>query len=90
MLRWITNFASRHAITPERQAERSLGELRMALFEAEERVLTAQMHAAYYRSRIMLCEDVMKKGVEKASDQRNEPTAFERAITPNFKVARAQ
>jgi len=70
MLRWIANWAVNHAPSPEKQAERALHELRMELYQAEQRVLDAQMHADYYRARITFLEDVVKKGIERVSDQR--------------------
>lgn len=89
MLQWLANWASRHAPTPEKHAERALNELRMALFQAEQRVLDAQMHAAYYRSRITFCEQVLKSGIEQVSDQRKEPVDPSRAAPPSLKVATA-
>lgn len=96
MLQWLANWASRHAPTPEKHAERALNELRMALFQAEQRVLDAQMHAAYYRSRITFCEQVLQSGIEQVSDQRKDPIDTARAVpstptpAPNLKVAAAQ
>jgi hypothetical protein len=91
MLQWLANWGARHAPTPEKHAERALNELRMALFQAEQRVLDAQMHAAYYRSRITFCEEVLKSGIEQVSDQRKDPTDMARTPPlPNLKVAAAQ
>ena len=70
MLRWLSNLIAHNAPTPEKQAERTLGELRMALFQSEQRVLDAQLQAEYYRTRISFCEEVMKTGIERVSDQR--------------------
>jgi hypothetical protein len=70
MLRWIENWAFRYAPNPEKQAEHSLRELRLELFQAEQRVIDAQMHAAYYRVRLSFCEDVMRMGIEQVADQR--------------------
>ena len=70
MLRWIAHWAMNHAPSPEKQAERALNELRMELYHAEQRVMDAQMHADYYRARITFLEDVVKKGIERVSDQR--------------------
>ncbi|CAJ0776137.1 hypothetical protein LMG7141_00456 [Ralstonia condita] len=70
MLRWIANWALNHAPSPEKQAERALNELRMELYQAEQRVLDAQMHADYYRARLTFLEEVVKKGIERVSDQR--------------------
>jgi hypothetical protein len=70
MLRWIENWALRGSPNPEKQAEHSLRELRLELFQAEQRVIDAQMHAAYYRVRLSFCEDVMKSGIEHVADQR--------------------
>jgi len=90
MLRWIANWAARYAPTPEKHAERALSELRMALFQAEQRVLDAQMHAAYYRSRITFCEQVLKSGIEQVSDLRKDQTDIVPAAPPSLKVASAQ
>jgi hypothetical protein len=89
MLQWLAKWASRHAPTPEKHAERALNDLRMALFQAEQRVLDAQMHAAYYRSRITFCEQVLQSGIEQVCDQRNDTTEAARAAPPNLKVAAA-
>ena len=70
MLRWMTHLAAHHAPTPEKQAQKALNELRMELFQAEQRVLDAQMHADYYRARLTFFEEVMKHGVEAVSDRR--------------------
>nr|WP_296223557.1 hypothetical protein [Ralstonia sp. UBA689] len=42
----------------------------MELYQAEQRVLDAQMHADYYRARLTFLEEVVKKGIERVSDQR--------------------
>ncbi|HEY1608569.1 MAG TPA: hypothetical protein VGG24_04840 [Paraburkholderia sp.] len=89
MLQWLANWASRHAPTPEKHAERALNELRMALFQAEQRVLDAQMHAAYYRSRITFCEQVLESGIERVSDQRKDLLDTGRGAPPALKVAAA-
>jgi hypothetical protein len=73
MLRWIANWAVRNALTPEKQAEKALRELRLELFQAEQRILDAQMHADYYRARLAFCEAVLKGGIEQVSDQRGGP-----------------
>jgi hypothetical protein len=73
MLRWIANWAARYAPTVEQQAEKALPELRLQLFQAEQRILDAQIHADYYRARLAFCESVLKNGIEHVSDQRKEP-----------------
>ena len=70
MLRWIANWALSVAPNPEKQAEQALRELRLELFQAEQRVLDAQTHAAYYRVRLSFCEEVVKMGIEHVADQR--------------------
>ncbi|HLX03300.1 MAG TPA: hypothetical protein VKS80_14440 [Trinickia sp.] len=90
MLRWIANWASNHAPTPEKQAERALNELRMELFQAEQRVLDAQMHADYYRARLTFLEEVTKKGIEQVSDQRKGTQETSQALRPGVKLAAAQ
>ncbi|HEY4072010.1 MAG TPA: hypothetical protein VGM52_02800 [Herbaspirillum sp.] len=70
MLRWIEKWALHCAPNPEKQAEHGLRELRLELFQAEQRVLDAQMHAAYYRARLVFFEEVVKMGIEHVADQR--------------------
>lgn len=50
MLRWIASWAARYAPTVEQQAQKALPELRLELFQAEQRILDAQVHADYYRA----------------------------------------
>ncbi|MEX3931281.1 hypothetical protein AB4Y32_05585 [Paraburkholderia phymatum] len=88
MQRWIARLISQHAPTPEKLAGRSLSELRMCLFQAEQRILDAQSHADYYRRRIAFCEEVARIGIEKVSDQRNRQQ--EGAIRPNLKLTASQ
>lgn len=70
MLRWLANWASHHAPTPEKQAERALTDLRMELFRAEQNVLDAQLRVDYYRARLTFLEQVASKGIERVSDER--------------------
>jgi hypothetical protein len=67
MLRWIANWAARYAPTVEQQAEKALPELRLALFQAEQRILDAQVHADYYRARLAFCESVLKNGMSRSA-----------------------
>jgi hypothetical protein len=67
MLRWIANWAARYAPTVEQQAEKALPELRLELFQAEQRILDAQVHADYYRARLAFCESVLKNGIEQSA-----------------------
>jgi hypothetical protein len=90
MLRWITSWASNHARTPEKQAESALSLLRLELFQAEQRVLDAQMHADYYRARLTFLEDVTRKGIEQVSDQRKGYQDTSQASRPGMKLAAAQ
>jgi hypothetical protein len=70
MWRWIESCALRCVSSPEKLAEDGLRELRLELFQAEQRVLDAQMHAAYYRMRLAFFDDVIAKGIEQVADQR--------------------
>jgi len=90
MLQWILTWCSRHAPTPQKQAERALNELRMSLFQAEQRVLDAQFQASYYRTRIAFYEDVMNSGIEQVSDHRKDQDATARSPSPALKVAGSQ
>jgi hypothetical protein len=82
MLQWIANWAVRHAPTVEQHAQKAMPELRMALFQAEQRILDAQVQAEYYRSRLTFCESVLKNGIEQVSDLRREP----QTVTPTVKA----
>jgi hypothetical protein len=87
MLHWLSNLIAHNAATPEKQAERAMGELRMALFQAEQRVMDAQLQAEYYRSRIAFCEEVVKAGIEQVSDQRKgQRETVTRDLRPNLKL----
>ncbi|WP_245639875.1 MULTISPECIES: hypothetical protein [Paraburkholderia] len=80
-----------NAATPEKQAQRALGELRMALFQAEQRVLDAQLQAEYYRTRIAFCEEVLKAGIEQVSDLRKgQHEAVTHDLRPNLKLTTSQ
>lgn len=68
MLRWIANWASNHAPSPEKQAEHALSELRIELHQAKWYVMDAQMHANYCRAHLISLGDVIKKGTERVSD----------------------
>jgi hypothetical protein len=90
MLRWLTRWASHHTPAPEKQAERALNDLRMELFQAEQRVLDAQMQADYYRSRITFVEDVVKRGIEQVSDQRRNQYESSPPLRPGLKLTATQ
>jgi hypothetical protein len=82
-----SNLIAHNAPTPEKQAERALGELRMALFQAEQRVIDAQLQADHYRSRIAFCEAVRKAGIEQVSDQRKgQRETAPHELRPNLKL----
>jgi hypothetical protein len=90
MLRWIANWAARYAVTVEQQAEKALPVLRLELFQAEQRILDAQVHADYYRARLSFCESVLKNGIEHVSDQRKEPQAALLTLRTGPKLTAAQ
>lgn len=90
MLRWIANWASQYAPTPEKQAERALNELRMELFRAEQQVLDAQLRADYYRARLTFLEEVTRKGIEEVSDQRKGQQENTQMLRPGLRLTSAQ
>jgi hypothetical protein len=90
MLRWIANWALHNALTPEKQAERALRELRLELFQAEQRILDAQLHADYYRARLAFCEEVIKNGIEQVADQRKGQQETSQVSRPGLKLTAAQ
>lgn len=57
--------------TPERIAARELQDMRLTLFQAERKLLEAQMQVAYYRDMVAFLEDVAARGVEQVVDQRH-------------------
>ena len=86
MLRWIENWTLSCAPNPEKQAEHSLREVRLELFQAEQRLLEAQMHAAYYRARLSFFEDVIKMGIEHVADQRRAQLETPQALRTSPKL----
>jgi hypothetical protein len=63
----------------------------MALFQAEQRVLDAQLQAEYYRTRIAFCEEVLKAGIEQVSDQRKgQHEAVTHDLRPSLKLTTSQ
>jgi hypothetical protein len=90
MIRWLANWASQHAPTPEKQAERALNNLRMELFQAEQLVLDAQLRADYYRARLTFLEEVTRKGIEQVSDERKGPQEPLQPLRPGLKLTAAQ
>jgi hypothetical protein len=90
MLKWLANWAVHNALTPEKQAERALRQLRLELFQAEQRILDAQMHADYYRARLTFCENVIKNGIEQVADQRKGQQETSQASRPALKLTATQ
>jgi hypothetical protein len=90
MLRWIANWAVHNALTPEKQAERALRQLRLELFQAEQRILDAQLHADYFRARLAFCEEVVRNGIEQVADQRKGQQETAQASRPGLKLTAAQ
>lgn len=56
--------------TPEKIAEKELQDMRLTLFQAERRLLEAQMQVEYYRNMIAFLEEVGATGVEGVADRR--------------------
>nr|WP_315592066.1 hypothetical protein [uncultured Cupriavidus sp.] len=56
--------------TPEKIAEKELQDMRLTLFQAERRLLEAQMQVDYYRNMISFLEEVGATGVEGVADRR--------------------
>lgn len=69
MSRWIANWVLSHAPSPEKQAERALSELRVELYQAEQRMVDTQMHANYCRARLISLGDVVEEGIKRVSDR---------------------
>lgn len=60
--------------SPEKIAARELQNMRLTLFQAERRLLEAQMQVDYYRDLVSFLEDVSATGVEQVVDKRRAST----------------
>ncbi len=69
------------APSPEKIAAKELQDMRLALFQAERRLLEAQMQVDYYRDLVGFLEEVATAGVEQVVDKRraSEAAAAEQA-----------
>ncbi|MFJ1260831.1 hypothetical protein [Cupriavidus sp. CuC1] len=56
--------------SPEKIAARELQNMRLTLFQAERRLLDAQMHVDYYRDMVAFLEDVQATSIECVIDKR--------------------
>ncbi len=56
--------------TPEKIAEKELQDMRLTLFQAERRLLEAQMQVDFYRNMIAFLDEVGSTGVEGVADKR--------------------
>ncbi|CAG2134579.1 hypothetical protein [Cupriavidus plantarum] len=73
--------------TPEKIAEKELQDMRLTLFQAERRLLEAQMQVDYYRNMISFLEEVGTSGVEGVADRRRaatEPTEQPTRVSPGL------
>ncbi|WP_454726037.1 MULTISPECIES: hypothetical protein [Cupriavidus] len=68
--------------TPEKIAARELQQMRLTLFQAERRLLEAQMQVDYYRDLVAFLEDVSATGVESVVDKRRAPGSAEPSLAP--------
>jgi hypothetical protein len=89
MLKWLIRWASHQSAAPERLAERALCELRMELYRAEQRILDVHLQAEYYRTRIVFCESVLQKGIERVSDGRRAYQEMSPCLRPGLTLSGA-
>ena len=76
------------APTPEKIAAKELHDMRLALFQAERRLMEAQMQVVYYRDLVAFLEEVAAGGVEQVVDKRRAATGTaEPARAPSPQVA---
>lgn len=68
-MNWLNRLAMKCVLTPEKLAERELGDARLALFQAERQLLEAQMRIDYYRSVLTFLEAISANGVEHVADK---------------------
>lgn len=70
--------------TPEKIASRELQNMRLTLFQAERRLMEAQMQVDYYRDLVKFLEDVAATGVESVIDKRRvaAPAQIEPSLQP--------
>lgn len=88
MFSLITHWMLSHSPTPEKLAQRDLGNMRLELFKAEQMVLDAHQRAEYFRRRIEFLELVIARGVDRAADLRTSAAPSRRSSTP-FVVEKA-
>ncbi len=74
--------------TPEKIAEKELQDMRLTLFQAERRLLEAQMQVDYYRNMISFLEEVGATGVEGVADRRFAPAQSEHPVLQSPQPAR--
>ncbi|ESH87893.1 MULTISPECIES: hypothetical protein [Cupriavidus] len=74
------------APSPEKIAAKELQDMRLALFQAERRLLEAQMQVDYYRDMVGFLEEVASAGVEQVVDKRR---ASEAAAAEHAELAEA-
>ncbi|AOY96630.1 hypothetical protein BKK79_34480 [Cupriavidus sp. USMAA2-4] len=73
--------------TPEKIAARELENMRLTLFQAERRLLEAQMQVDYYRDVIAFLEDVAATGVEGVVDKRRAAARPAAETAPGARLA---
>ncbi|MDF3835887.1 hypothetical protein P3W85_23480 [Cupriavidus basilensis] len=61
--------------SPERIAAKELQSMRLILFQAERRLLDAQMRVNYYREMVDFLADVQASGLEHVIDKRRVPAS---------------
>ncbi|WP_233464988.1 hypothetical protein [Paraburkholderia madseniana] len=75
---------------PGEAGRKALRDLRLELFQAEQRILDAQLHADYYRARLAFCEEVIKNGIEQVADQRKGQHESSQVSRPGLKLTATQ
>lgn len=89
---WLNRLAMKYVLTPEKLADREIGDARLALFQAERQLLESEMRVDYHRNVLAFLEAISAEGVEKVAEKQRShmpsPTQRPLRITPDLTALR--
>ncbi|AMP02390.1 hypothetical protein CAter10_5036 [Collimonas arenae] len=89
---WLNRLAMKYVLTPEKVADRELGDARLALFQAERQLLEAEMRVDYHRNVLAFLEAISADGVENVAEKQRpqalSPVQRPLRITPDLTALR--
>jgi len=72
-IEWISGWARKYAVTPEKLAGNELRDTRLSLFQSERQLLEAEMRVDYHRNVLAFLEAITTDGVESVADRQRPP-----------------